>query len=578
MTNLTGDAEAPQPLEPGAPVGVQRRAISNIVAQRFPKCAALLETKWCRLACSSSATIVIAIGLSVLIGTLAVLSALKTTWNDDTTFLAAVMWLPACLFVLITVPLSAYDMVKHLQNYDRPLIQRYVVRILWMVPIYAVESWLSLVCSSSALFAHDPASQRALTLCIQSARELYEAFVIYSFFHFIMACLGTDAEVIALLAGMDKEKGKLILAPGAPCCWPAPLPLCKGCYRGERGRGVCCKKTLCSRTPVAALYCALPNPLLSSCKIGVLQYAVSRTLTTLVTFLTSFIPAPCVGFFPWDAAPTFEAILNGTIVIEPLSLLARCSAFAPGSQNPARVYFWVNIVNNISQAWAIYCLVLLYHAVHEDLHKWKPLPKFLVIKAVVFFSFWQSTLIVAFFTFVVKDEWLGNMCYDHAYVCIKDKDTLQDVVCDGLIVAEMLLYALAHHWIFSWKQFRVAKKGTRAKLFFEAVADPSVYRSLVDAALPTDMVAEVGMTTKVVIDDAADQIAHDVNAASSILSHAADDFEGEARHALRSIDSGARHAMAQAERAMFSGPGRGSSSSGAAGQGGLEGMAEIEEY
>ena len=224
--------------------------------------------------------------------------------------------------------------------------------------------------------------------------------MIYSFFHFIVACLGSEEEVLELLTSKSIEKGKLILAPGVPCCWPRPLPLCmRGCFRGVRGEGVCCagtrcKRTVCQRAPVAALYCALPNPLLTSCKLGVLQYAISRTLTTLITFVSSFIPAACVGKYPWSALPVIEQLFNGSTTWVPLDLESKCNLFASNSYNLLRAYGWVALINNISQMWAIYCLVLLYHAVHEDLHKWKPLPKFLVIKAVVFFSYWQVRICV----------------------------------------------------------------------------------------------------------------------------------------------------------------------------------------
>ena len=49
-------------------------------------------------------------------------------------------------------PMPLHDPLKsmvstvsmHMMNYVEPSLQRYAIRILWMVPIYAVESWFSL--------------------------------------------------------------------------------------------------------------------------------------------------------------------------------------------------------------------------------------------------------------------------------------------------------------------------------------------------------------------------------------------------------------------------------------------------
>lgn len=51
-----------------------------------------------------------------------------------------------------SVLLSAALIQQHMSHFSQPLVQSKVVGILWMVPIYSVDSWLSLTFKDGALY------------------------------------------------------------------------------------------------------------------------------------------------------------------------------------------------------------------------------------------------------------------------------------------------------------------------------------------------------------------------------------------------------------------------------------------
>jgi hypothetical protein len=91
------------------------------------------------------------------------------------------------------------------------------------------------------------------------------------------------------------------------------------------------------------------------CKAGVLQYALVQTGCTIVTFATQY-----------------------------------AHQFHDGEASPKHAYMYVTVAINVSQMVALYCLVHFYHTFAEELKPLHPLPKFLCVKLVVFFSFWQA--------------------------------------------------------------------------------------------------------------------------------------------------------------------------------------------
>jgi len=77
-------------------------------------------------------------------------------------------WFIAGVFALLSTLLAVAQILNHLLHYRQPAMQQHVIRILWLVPVYSMNSWMAL------RFRH-------VAMYMDLGRELYEAFVIYSF-------------------------------------------------------------------------------------------------------------------------------------------------------------------------------------------------------------------------------------------------------------------------------------------------------------------------------------------------------------------------------------------------------------
>ena len=82
---------------------------------------------------------------------------------------------------------TAMAVLSHWKNYRRPALQRLTVRLLLMVPVYALTSLISILWESDYV------------LCVEAVRSVYEAFAIYSFFLLLVNCLGGERTLLALL-------------------------------------------------------------------------------------------------------------------------------------------------------------------------------------------------------------------------------------------------------------------------------------------------------------------------------------------------------------------------------------------
>ncbi|XP_006770218.1 PREDICTED: transmembrane protein 184C [Myotis davidii] len=244
-------------------------------------------------------------------------------------------WFIAGIFLLLTIPISLWGILQHLVHYTQPELQKPIIRILWMVPIYSLDSWVALKYPSIAIY-------------VDTCRECYEAYVIYNFMGFLTNYLTNRyPNLVLILEAKDQQKH----FPPLCCCPPWTM--------GE--------------------------VLLFRCKLGVLQYTVVRPFTTIIALICELLGVYDEGNFSFSNAWTYLVIIN-----------------------------------NMSQLFAMYCLLLFYKVLKEELSPLQPVGKFLCVKLVVFVSFWQA-VVIAFFDFII---------------CI-----------------EMFLAAIAHHYTFSYKPY-----------------------------------------------------------------------------------------------------------------------------
>jgi len=115
-----------------------------------------------------------------------------------------------------------------------------------------------------------------------------------------------------------------------------------------------------------------------------------------------------------------------------------------GDFHPNHAYVYITIIINVSVFLSIYFLVLFYLSIRHVLAEYKPIPKFICIKAILFFSFWQSVLIAVLSYFGVIHELDGW----------SSKDIARELQ-DTLICAEMFLLSVAHIFVFSHRPYAI---------------------------------------------------------------------------------------------------------------------------
>jgi len=137
------------------------------------------------------------------------------------------------------------------------------------------------------------------------------------------------------------------------------------------------------------------------------------------------------------------------VVIRPLCTIVTCILLAKGVYNEGEWNFrygfpYISIINNIGVTVAMYFLVLLYEITKKDIALYKPLPKFLCIKMIVFVCYWQGVIIFGMFYWKIIPDTYRDF----------DKADLSSIINNLLICVEMVIFSLAHMYAFPYKFYQ----------------------------------------------------------------------------------------------------------------------------
>lgn len=174
---------------------------------------------------------------------------------------------------LIAIIVSLFLMFMHATHYSRPTEQRHILRILFMVPIYAMVSFLSIV-----FYYH--------SVYYEVLRDCYEAFAIASFFNLLCSFIGDNLHE-------QKEYFRKI----KPRPWVWPLSSLKKCTGGEKGA---------FRTPRSGL------TWFNVIFVAVFQYCFIRVSMTIVAVITQHFDRYCLESLNPAFAHVWVSFLSNT--------------------------------------------------------------------------------------------------------------------------------------------------------------------------------------------------------------------------------------------------------------------------
>ncbi|KAL7539858.1 hypothetical protein ACHAXR_009673 [Thalassiosira sp. AJA248-18] len=368
--------------------------------------------------------------------------------QDSQHFSMAVQF--AGMFTILVILVSGYHLSQHLRHMHSPVVQRKIMAVLWMTPVYSLCSWLSLVFQNAEPY-------------LAVIREFYESYCVYMFLSFLISVLGRgDRHVVVDLL---EQRADQLNKPDKCRCGPKAW---KRCWQS------CCNK--CGRRR------RVPNDLsLAETVVGETSTASNNASSgpamTNPTTTTSLGSMDGMGNFNYSPArQKAEAVLDQCqlycmqfVLLRPVTaigwLVSNQLVVPKYFLDPTTPQLYITILTNGSIFFAFRGLVRFYYATKSNLAWCNPWPKFLCIKGVVFMTFWQRMML----------SLIVNIGYADKFNSQEDANNFIIQAQNFLICLEMLFSAVAHCFVFSpdeWTEgYRQREEERRRRVSSRAFGD-----------------------------------------------------------------------------------------------------------
>lgn len=274
-------------------------------------------------------------------------------------------WLVSSVATLLTLMISVANITHQYLNLCKPKLQLCICRILTMIPVYAVISYVSYMFVDYAV-------------PLNILRDCYEGYVMFSFLQLLVLYMGGDQVVLSVLES-QKIKAEI---------WPhhhfnhslsivgfASTTGSVGSNEEEISVNIVdiCPDYFCEKRDNLDDV-SIDSNIFKSGQTGSQRLKIARFYTFIKLGVLQFV------------------------ILKPISalislFLESVGLYGPGSFSLKRGFLYIAILNSVSVSLSVYSLFLLYISMSEQLAPIRPVLKFFCIKLIIFMSFWQSIIL-----------------------------------------------------------------------------------------------------------------------------------------------------------------------------------------